>query len=371
MNNGKGVLPRQMLEGLIKGERIKGAQLSNLQPGSLDLSISDEIYRVKSVFLPNSDETVKEALEMTGAERYDINLPLEVDVTYAIRLNETLALPKSVYGYANPKSSTGRNDIHVRMLADRVARFDSAGTRGYHGSLWALITPKSFRVKLSPGDTLLQLRLFDEDTRIGDEATLQILYSQHKLLFDAKGEEIGYERIRIRDNDGELILTINLESEGVVGYRCERSQEVLDFSKLNHSEASQFFQKIEGPAKRIFLRKGDFYIFVTKEYLRVPSGFAVEMLPVDSRAGEYRSHYAGYIDPGWGYGRNGYMKGLPLVLEIRPNEDNIMLRDGQPICKVRIEKMKEIPDAIYGEAVLKSNYANQCGPRLSKHFKKL
>lgn len=144
------------------------------------------------------------------------------------RLQESLALPQSVYGYANPKSTSGRNDIHVRLQADGIQRFDSAGIKGFEGSLWTLITPNSFRVKLHPGDSLLQMRFFNHDTRFTTEQEIEVAYQKYKLLFDSKRKFIPYSGIRIKDFDGSLILTVNLDRD-LVAYRCEGSGKVLDF----------------------------------------------------------------------------------------------------------------------------------------------
>lgn len=371
MSKNLGAFPRQVIRDMISGGFIKNALEENLQPSSLDLGVSSEgeIYRANSTFTPRTGEPVIEAgRRLADIEPHDIGTPLELDVTYLVRLNEVLALPSSVYAYANPKSTTGRNDIHVRMLADGMQRFDSAGIRGYKGILWALITPHSCRVRIYPGSTLLQMRFFNGDTRISQEE-IEIAYQKHRLLFDENGDFIDYSRIKIRDRDGSLILTVNLSAD-LVGYHCEKTQKVLDFAKNDH-DPEDFFIPICRPKNcKLHLRKGDFYIFFTKEYPRVPPSFSAEMTPVDVRAGEYRSHYAGYIDPGWGHGRDGLVKGQPLVLEMRPYEDNLAFEDGKPVCKLVYERMTDEPDLVYGEGNLGSHYFAQSGPRLSRHFRK-
>lgn len=362
-----GALPSQTVLEMIAAEFIKGAAEDNVQPASLDLTLSDEMYRVQSVFVPRPGEEIRHAMKFVEAESRQVDEPLEVGVTYLARLNESLVLPFGVYGYANPKSSTGRNDVHVRMLADGMTRFDSAGAKGYRGTLWALITPRSYRVKLAAGQSLLQIRFFNQDTRFSNDSELEIAYQRHRLLFTPDGDFISYSQIKMRDYDGTLILTINLDLD-IVGYRCEASQKVLDFARRDFYDPVDFFQPIMRPKKgSLVLRRGDFYIFVTKEYLRVPPELAAEMAPVDVRAGDYRAQYAGYFDPGWGFGPDGVLKGAPAVLEVRSFEDNITIRDGQPICKFQLERMTELPDIIYGERG--SHYLHQRGPRLSKHFK--
>lgn len=368
-----GALPFQTIREMIEGGFIELSapslfrDFSQVQPASFDLTLAEEAYRVRSVFLPKSGEPICAAMKVVSPEPYDFKLPLDVGATYLIRLNERVTLPQEVYGYANPKSSSGRNDVHVRMLADGITRFDSISEKGYCGSLWTLVTPRSFRIKLKPGESLLQCRLFNRDTRFDTDDELEIVYQKDKLLFTPEGEFIDYSRVMMRDHDGTLILTPNLDLD-VVGYRCEGSQEVLDFSNRNFYDPADFFESIPRPKNgSLTLRRGDFYILSTKEFFRVPPTLAAEMVPVDIRAGEYRAQYAGYFDPGWGYGPDGSLNGAPAVLEVRSFEDNLVIRDGQPICKMKFERMAEVPEVVYGQTG--SHYLRQTGPRLSKHFK--
>lgn len=362
-----GALPSQTIRDMIAGGFIPGASAERIQPASLDLTISEEAYRIRSVFRPRPAEPVANAMRRVHPERHDLRTPLEVRVTYLLRLAEGLALPEGVYGYANPKSSTGRNDIHVRMLADGMARYDSAGTPGYRGSLWVLVTPRSFRVKLNPGDSLLQVRFFNGDTRFSKADELEIAYQKHQLLFTPDGAPLEYPNA-IRDREGALILTVNLTAD-VVGYRCEGSQEVLDFSKREAYLLDEFFQPIPRPKNGCLeVRLGDFYIFATREFLRVPPELAAEMVPIDVRAGDYRAQYAGYFDPGWGFGPDGSLRGAPAVLEMRAFEDGFVINDGEQICRMTFEQMAEPPDTLYGETG--SHYLHQRGPELSRHFRK-
>ncbi|OGZ96321.1 MAG: hypothetical protein A2847_02890 [Candidatus Sungbacteria bacterium RIFCSPHIGHO2_01_FULL_50_25] len=362
-----GALARHTIQKMIRARHIRGARAENAQPASLDLTLTNELYRVQSVFLPQPGERVKNAMAAVAPERHNMKIPLEVGVTYLARLAESLALPKDVYAYANPKSSLGRIDVHVRMLADAITRFDSAGVRGYQGELWALITPGSFRVKVNPGDSLLQLRFLNHDTRFGTERELKAVHEKTPLVFTG-GKAVAYDDFAVNDRDGTLTLTVNLDLT-IAGYRAERSQNVLDLSKRALYDADDFFQKIPRPKNgAVTLRKGDFYILATKEALRVPPAYAAEVKPIDVRTGEYRAHYAGFFDPGWGYGPKGDIPGAPAVLEVRAFEDNIIIRSGQPICKIVFERMAEIPKHVYGATG--SHYLDQKGIKLSKHFRK-
>lgn len=366
--NKEGALPSQRIRALIREGRIKGGKEENVQPASLDLTAGEEIYRLPSIFLPRSNEKVESVAEETGATKYTFDYPLEVNTPYLVKLKEELNLPDDVYAYSNPKSSSGRNDLRVTMVADNIGRFDSINQKGYKGGLWAIIEPKSYRIKIQPGDALLQIRFFYSDTRL-KYGELENFFKKHSPLYGRSGE-VGFERIsKFNDFDGGLILSVNLHEE-LVGWRCGgTTSKFLDFSKRNEYDPLDFFEPILKPKNnRLILRKGDFYIFYTRQRIVVPPDYALEMASVDSRNGEYRSHYAGFIDPGWGYSENDGA-GAPLVLEIRPFEDNLLLRDRQPICKVVYEKMAERPDILYGRAA-GSHYSDQNGPRLSKHFRR-
>lgn len=362
-----GALPSQHIRDLIRKEHIKNGNEKNIQPASLDLTVSNKIYRLPYIFLPKSTQRVGDVLHEIGAEEINFDYPLEKNIPYIVKLREEMSLPEDVYAYSNPKSSVGRIDLRVTMLADYVSRFDSAGEKGYKGELWAIVEPKSFRIKIQPGNTLLQLRLFYGDSRFG-EGELETFFKEWNPLYLDENPIPLEEEVKVSDRDGGLIMSVDLRQE-MIGWRCEGAETFLDFSKRDFYEPTNFFTRVLKPeTKRLTLRKGDFYILYTRERLRVPPGFAAEIAPMDVRSGEYRSHYAGFIDPGFGYGEDGKVRGLPIVLEIRPYEDNIILIDKQPICKVVFEKVAELPDMVYG-ASIGSNYSNQSGPRLSKHFK--
>lgn len=361
----EGVLPSQKIKELIKKGFIKNAKEKNINPASLDLTITKEIYRTEEVFQPRSGEEIRKLLKKIRTSVHDLTFPLEKDVIYLARLKEMFNLPKNIYGYCNPKSSTGRIDVHVRLLADGVARYDALTPAGYKGEVWLVIIPKSFPIKIKSGETLTQVRFFNGDTRF-NELELQTSFEKDKLLwFHSENRILSYSEIKIKDNDGSLILTLDLTKE-IVGYKSKQSNRILDLSKkgLNPYE---FFEPIKLFNNYLHLKKGEFYIFSTREAVRVPSHLVCEMVPMDERSGEFRAHYAGFIDPGWGFGKKGEGRGRPLTLEIRPFED-LNIRDNQPIVKIRFEKMIEIPNILYDTKPI-SSYTNQDGPRLSKYFK--
>ncbi len=356
----------QIIRGFMNDGTITNGDASNLNPASLDLSLSEEIFRLEALFQPRPNETVREIVRELNPTPHDFNSPLERNVTYLVRLRETFSLPKSVYGYCNPKSTTGRNGIQVRVVADHVSRYDSL-PRGFTGEVWLSIVPKSYPIKLSPGATLSQVRLFNEDTRLTEDM-LPKTFQAHSLLWNKNGKPIAYDDIAVSDRDGALVLSLDIDDD-ICGWECLGSNRVLDFSKLNHYSPRDFFRPVVKHDGRVELRESGLYIFYTKERVCVPPALACEMHPMDQRSGEFRSHDAGFIDPGWGYGAKGEGTGRRLVLEVRPFED-IIFRNGQPAAKIKFETMSEEPETQY-DAVSKSNYtAETAAPRLSKHFKK-
>lgn len=358
----KGVLPLQVIREMVRGGNIIGAEEADISPASLDLAISDEIYRVEGIFQAKLGEKVRDILEKIRGFPHNLEYPLEKGVVYLSRLKISLSLPESIYCYCNPKSSTGRNDIHVRVLADGVPRYDT-GHSGYKGDLWIAISPKSYGVKLYPGDKLSQMRFFNEDTRF-NETELQIAFGHSKLLW-FEDRALDYSEVKIRDNDGSVILTANLNGK-LVGHQCFGSGRVLDFSYREKYQANDFFAPIYSRNGIIYLKKGGFYILSTKERIKVPPHLACEIIPMDHRTGELRSHYAGFFDPGWGYGENGEGQGRPATLEVRPFED-LIIRDGQAIAKATFERMSEEPEKHYDQ-LSSSHYKDQQSPTLSKHF---
>ncbi len=77
---------------------------------------------------------------------------------YLVQVQERLALPPHIHGAANPKSSTGRIDVFTRLIIDGAESFDHIPA-GYHGPMWAEISPCTFSVLVRTGARLSQVRL--------------------------------------------------------------------------------------------------------------------------------------------------------------------------------------------------------------------
>jgi dCTP deaminase len=356
-----GVLPIQTLRKLFRSGFIKDVGENYLNPASIDLPLSEEAYRVESIFLPIPGEDVRAALELVGAMPHRLADQLEVGVTYVIRIEGVWQLPESVYGYANPKSSTGRLNLFCRTVADRVTMYDSLIGPGWSGELWVLVRPDSFPVLVSPGLSLSQVRLFYGKSFL-DPLEAEIAVKEYGFLFEPNGLKIPYKDLE-RHADS-FLLSIYV-GDGM-GWECRGSRKVLDLAKLKHYDPEEFFVPVRKRDGSVILRKGMFYILSTEEGVMVPPGYSAELRAIDPRLGEFRSHAAGYIDPGWGWGTDGSEHGRPITLEVIPFEDTL-IRPGQKIARIRYERMHEEPEINYDSA--NSNYVRQSGAKLSKHFK--
>lgn len=374
-----GVLPSQMIRQMMGAGYIKGSAGGKLiQPASLDLRLSGTIFRLDGVFLPRTGETIEDGLKrLLGNDlrgvRHSPGNPLERNVAYIAELMESLHLPQksTVSCFANPKSSSGRNNVQGRVVADGVARYDAPLIVGDQGgipqALWTVIQPRSFAVKVSRGLALAQVRFVSANSRF-TETDLQVSLGSDKLLFDRNGKELRYEDIHVRANDGSITLTLDLSRE-IVGWECLGKNRVLDLSQKEAYDPNDYFRPlVREPGDCIHLKQGAFYIFMTRERVRVPPHLACEMRPMDPYSGEFRAHFAGFVDPGWGWGKGGEGIGRPLVCEVIPYED-LIWEDGQPIARIGFEKMVERPQRLYDQ-LTSANYRTEFRiPRLSKQFK--
>ncbi len=355
-----GALPAQTIHDLIRAGCILNAPALHVQPASLDLTLSHEVYRMQAIVLPRRNEPIRDLIKRFGFP-YQANF-FERGAVYLIRLRERLDLLADVYGTVNPKSTTGRLDMHVRLVVDGVPRFDVV-PKGHKGDLWLYVISHSFLVRADEGTPLVQLRLFNADTRFGQvETTLAM--REYQLLWSPDGTPYSVDDIKITDNDGMCILTLDTECNPV-GWRARRSSPLINLAHIGAYDPTAFFESVEIRDEYMYLDEG-FYIFSTREYVRVPPQLACEMQPTDDRSGEFRAHYAGFIDPGWGWGASGEGKGRPLTLEVRPFEKMLVGR-GRPIAKIGFERMAEVPETLYDTGT--PNYGTQSGPRLAKQFK--
>jgi len=372
-----GVLPYQSLRAAADAGWITATAPiddKQFQPASLDLRLGPVAYQLRASFLPYR-ETVQARLDATEAGDSELvidRISLESGATlqrgsvYLVPLLERLALPPSVRGRCNPKSTTGRLDVFTRVITDATPRFDEVAA-GYRGALYLEVSPQSFPVRVQAGHSLNQLRLVSGASLLSD-AELVELYRTGPLLYDDDDRPVPIERATF--NEG-LCMGIDLSGRktgGIIGFRAHPNPPAVDLSRVDHYDAGEFWEPIKRPGRDSYILEANrFYILVSKERIRVPPGFAAEMVVYDAGAGEIRTHYAGFFDPGFGYGDGGVL-GTKVVMEVRAREVPFLVYDGQISFKVLFERLADRPGRLYGVG-LGSSYQNQT-LTLSKQFRR-
>jgi dCTP deaminase len=336
------------------------------QPASLDLRLGPKAYRVRASFLPGKHRTVSDLL---SALKYDeISLEnhgavLERGCFYVIPLLESLRLDARISGAANPKSSTGRLDIFTRLIVDQGERFDLVSS-GYEGPLFAEVSPRSFSVRVRMGSRLNQIRFRRHDANEPQRTSFALSDNELENIHAAAPLVDGELNLR----DGVVLrVALGRETLGpIVGYRAQKHTDVIDVDRVGAYRIEDYWDPLPARAdRRLILDPGDFYILASRQRLRIPPDLAAEMAPIDPAIGEFRVHYAGFFDPGFGQTQSG-LPGSRAVLEVRSREVPFILEDGQFIGRLIYERMPEAPPALYGEEGF-SNYQGQ-DLKLSKHF---
>ncbi len=361
MSRRTGILPDRAIaalfdEGAIRAHRDLDAD--QIQPASLDLRLGEVAYRVRASFLPGSGHKVADKLDRFKLHEFDLSqgAVLETGCVYIVPLLEALQLPAAVEASANPKSSTGRLDIFTRLIADDSRAFDQIPA-GYHGPLFVEVSPSTFPVIVRTGSRLSQIRFRRGDTTLSDKE-LTKLHEEQTLVATRQPD--------IRSNGIGLSIDLSGEKDRLVGYRGKRHTGVIDVDRAGAHALLDFWEPIhDRGAGDIVLDPNEFYILASREAVHVPPLFAAEMVPFDPLVGEFRVHYAGFFDPGFGHvGAGG--AGSRAVLEVRSHEVPFILEHGQLVGRLVYEHLLDRPDRLYG-ADLKSNYQSQ-GLKLSKHF---
>ncbi len=371
--SGAGVLPDHELRAAVAAGWITAPVPpadEQFQPASLDLRLGPVAYQLRASFLPFR-EPVQDRLDGDGDLVID-RLSLAEGVTlqrgsvYLVPLLESLALPPQVRGRSNPKSTTGRLDIFTRVITDRTPRFDEIAP-GYHGRLYLEISPQSFPVRVHAGASLNQLRLLVGDGTISDDR-LREIYATEPLLYHDDDRPVPLAQAAF--NDG-LCMGVDLSgraTDGIIGYRAHANPPAVDLARVGHYDPAEFWEPIKRPSRDAYILEANrFYILVSKERIRVPPEFAAEMVVYDAGAGEIRTHYAGFFDPGFGFG-DGSVLGTKVVMEVRAREVPFLVYDGQTSFKVWFERVRSRPGRVYGVG-LRSSYQHQT-LSLSKHFKR-
>ena len=354
-----GVLPAQALRGLLTSGAISAhvaLDPAQIQPASLDLRLGPRAYRVRASFLAGAGRTVADRLAEFTMHEVDLThgAVLEKGCVYVIPLMEALALPPGLSAAANAKSSTGRLDLLTRTITDGGTEFDRIA-EGYHGPLYAEVCPRSFSVLVRPGQRLNQIRLRHGYATLTDD-DLRALHATCPLVSGDPviSEGLGFS-VDLRPTTGDLL-----------GYRAKPHTGVIDLDRIGHYPAPDFWEEVRATHGQIILDPGAFYILVSREAVTIPPDYAAEMAPYLAMVGEFRVHYAGFFDPGFGYAAAGGA-GSRGVLEVRCHEAPFVLEHGQVVGRLLYERMSERPDRLYGSGIA-SNYQGQ-GLKLGKQFK--
>jgi len=365
-----GVFPSQELNRAIEAEWVSSGDYrirpEAIQPASIDLRLGDFAWALRCSFLPDVSSTVEEKIEGLAFQKIDLRdgAVLERDRPYLVPLIEELALPDDVRAKANPKSSTGRLDVFTRVITDGHHRFDDVRA-GYRGQLYLEIVPRSFAIQVKTGLSLNQLRLARGDVRLGDEKIRALQEGEQPLLY-METEPVPPAELAVADG---LFLSLDLSGpdDRVVGYRAKKNSLPVDLAKIRAYRWTDYWDPVfPEQGGRVVLEPEIFYLLLSAEGVCIPPQIAAEMMAYDPTAGELRTHYAGFFDPGFGYDPGGGRHGSRAALEVRARDVSFMVEHRQPVCKLALEWMQAPAERLYG-ADLGSNYQGQV-TMLSKHF---
>ena len=363
-----GILPSQEISNLIARGNISASPAihpDHIQPASLDLRLGDMAHRVRASFLPGPNNTVADKIKDLRMARIDLTgAPvLEKDCVYIIPLVEELSLPDNISGRANPKSTTGRLDIFTRLITDYGTEFDSVPA-GYKGKLYAEVVSRTFTVAIRAGMRLSQLRFVQGSPRSGD-STIKGLDQEEPLVYmdETSPAKAQFQR--------GLRITVNLEGSEpgeIIAYKAKRYAPAIELDRVDYYATEEFWEvRHQNANKNLILEPGDFYILASRERVRVPPDYAAEMVPFDPSDGEFRIHYAGFFDPGFGYG-SSEIKGTRAVLEVRAHEVPFLMEHGQLVGRLNYMHLLSRPEKIYGTNI-GSSYQHQA-LTLSKQFRR-
>ncbi len=356
-----GILPGQAIQRLVDQGVIRlehPLAERQIQPASLDLRLGAKAYRMRASFLPGPGRSVASRIDDLKLHEFDLaaGAVLETGCVYLIPLLESLALPSGLAALTNPKSSTGRLDVFTRVIVDGGRAFDAVPD-GYHGPLWAEVSPRTFPVLVHTGSRLTQLR-FRQGEAVLSAAELAALQASDRLV-DTDAPDL-------RDGISVTIDLAGLGPDGLVGYRAKRHTGVIDVDNVGGYAVDDFWEPVRVKQRQLILDPGEFYILASNEAVHVPPGYAAEMVPFDPLVGEFRVHYAGFFDPGFGHVASGG-HGSRAVLEVRSHEVPFIVEHGQTVGRLVYERLGAPSDTLYG-STLGSNYQAQ-KLKLSKHFR--
>jgi len=373
-----GVLSGQEITELINKNIISSDHKINkdiIQPASIDLRLGLKAWRVPASFLPGKGNLVSDRLKNFAMHEFSLvdGAVLECGCVYIVKLLENVALTDDLTGVANPKSSTGRLDVFTRLIVDGAQEFEDVPA-GYSGPLYVEISPRTFSILVRTGSRLNQLRI-RRGYSVTTDKEMEILQKHVGLV---RTEDDNHLPDKIKNG---VPLSVDLVGEkGLIGYKARKHTRLIDVDKPSFYKRELFWEKIttedliyqtkiteDGTSSSgLVLSPDAFYILASKEYVSVPSNYAAEMRAYDTKVGEFRAHYAGFFDPGFGLSDLGASK-TRAVLEVRSHDVPFLIEQEQTICRLVYEPMANVPNFLYGEAGGTNNYQAQ-GLKLSKHF---
>ena len=330
--------------------------LNQLQPSSIDLTLSDECYEISTSFLSPNNKVkdklynfIKKKIKLQNGYTFKKN------ITYLVKLTEELNLSKNIFGKCNPKSSTGRLDIFCRTILDYCNEYEKIPFE-YNGEIYLEITSRAFDVKLQQGDSLNQMRLVKEKNNILSDNQLYNYHNKDPIIFDSLNNCITPTILN------GLKISVDLKTNNsIVAYKAKKKSPVLIFNQTLKHKVNDYWESLKNKDDSLMINPGEFYILKSKEKIKIPKNMSGEMIPYDTAIGDFRAHYAGFFDPGFGENHGSH-----AVLEVRTSEVSFTLEDGQIIASLLYENLNNIPEITYGHDI-KSNYQNQ-NLALSKHF---
>jgi dCTP deaminase len=365
-----GLFPRQQIRLMIQRKMIASIveiEDAQLQPASLDLRLGSKAFRIRASFLPGRNRTVQSQLDEIQYDEIalDDGAVLERNCVYLVELQEFVKLQPTITGIANPKSSTGRLDVFIRLITDGAEVFDLV-EGGYEGPLYAEISPRSFSIKVHKGSRLNQLRFRRRNSQ--QSSYEPNVLSDRELRDRHENSPLVDGELNLRKG---LVLRVGLSptslDQDIIGYRAQTFTNTIDVDKVAEYDYRDYWEPLSSRDQdKLILDPQQFYILASKERLHIPPDLAAEMVPIDPSMGEFRVHYAGFFDPGFGFSEHGH-PGSRAVLEVRSHETPFTLEDGQIVGRLAYEALTEVPDILYGQTLV-SNYQGQ-SLKLSKHFR--
>ena len=327
-------LNREQILALIEKKHIysnKPLNKNQTQPASLDLTLSDKCHRIKASFIPNNIKISKVIKELS-LSKIDLNQNtlLEKNCIYLCELNEKLNLPNNIMGKSNPKSTTGRLDIFTRVITENGKEYDFINYK-YKGKLYLEIIPQSFSIIIKKNTSLNQIRFFQGSN--------------------------------IENKFKQINISVSIKKNQVTAYKAKKITSAIDLNKINFYKVSKYWEEIIPEDNYFIIERDEFYILRSKESIMIKNNQAAELEPFKDSFGNFRVHYAGFFDPGFGNSKTG----TPAVLELRAYDTPFIIRDGQLVGQLNYYEIDEIKKETYGLSI-KSNYSNQ-NLKLAKQFK--